>query len=163
MFNTEHIREKSKERFGCEWYTQSMEYHKTRKHKFTSPKYPGVTFDSTWEMKVYDFLMENHIQFEYQVKPIPYEYDGVTHYYHPDFLVNGKIYEVKGDNFFRTNEVTGKVEMYLTWRGNLSDEEYKWRCGLLKAKHQCMIANNVIILREKDIKNLTVDMFKVYN
>ena len=65
MFKTKHIRDKCKERFGCEWYTQSMEYHKTRKHKFTSPKYSGITFDSTWEMKVYDFLTENHIQFEY--------------------------------------------------------------------------------------------------
>ena len=65
MFKTKHIRDKRKERFGCEWYTQSMEYHKTRKHKFTSAKYPGITFDSTWEMKVYDFLTENHIRFEY--------------------------------------------------------------------------------------------------
>lgn len=159
VFNTRHVRDIMTKRFGCEWYTQSMEYHKTRKHKFTSPKYPGVTFDSTWEIKVYDFLMENHIQFEYQVKPIPYEYDGVTHYYHPDFLVNGRIYEVKGDNFFRTNEATGKEEMYLTWQGDLSDEEYEWRCGLLKAKYQCMIANNVTILRNSQIKNLSVDIF----
>ena len=83
----------------------------------------------------------------------------MTHYYHPDFLVNDRIYEVKGDNFFRTNEATGKEEMYLTWQGNLSNEEYEWRCGLLKAKHQCMLTNDVVILRHSQVKNLTVDIF----
>lgn len=161
MFKTKHIREKSKERFGCEWYTQSMEYHKTRKHKFTSPKYPGVTFDSTWEIKVYDFLTEHNIPFEYQIEPIPYEYDNGIHYYHPDFRVNGRIYEVKGDNFFRINEETGKEEMYLTWQGDLSDEEYEWRCKLLNAKHQCMIANDVVILRVRDIKNMSLSTFGI--
>lgn len=69
----------------------------TKRHKFTSPKYPGITFDSTWEIKVYDFLMENNIEFQYHNVSIPYEYTGKTHYYFPDFIVNGRIYEVKGD------------------------------------------------------------------
>ena len=70
------------------------------------------------------------------------------------FLVNGKIYEVKGDQFFRINESTGKEEMYLPWKGNLSDEEYEYKCGLYEAKHQCMIKNDVIILREYELLNL---------
>ena len=28
---------------------------------------------------------------------VQYEYDGKVHTYHPDFLINGKVYEVKGD------------------------------------------------------------------
>ena len=95
------------------------------------------------------------------MNPIPYEYDGVTHYYHPDFLVNGRIHEVKGDNFFKINESTGREEMYLTWQGDLSGEEYEWRCGLLKAKYQCMLANNVVILRSKDIKNISLSTFGI--
>ena len=118
-----------------------------------------MTFATSWEFKVYDFLTEHGIPFEYQIEPIPYEYDGGIHYYHPDFLVHGKIFEVKGDNFFRINEETGEEEMYLTWKGDLSDEEYKWRCGREEAKHQCMIANNVIILRHSQINNLTIEMF----
>ena len=31
-------------------YAQSYEYHKNKKHKFHSEKYPGLTFDSTWEV-----------------------------------------------------------------------------------------------------------------
>lgn len=68
-----------------------------------------MTFGSSWEFLVYDFLLENHIDFEYQPAiSLPYDYHGTHHTYHPDFLVNGKIYEVKGDQFFRTDDITGK-------------------------------------------------------
>ena len=146
-------------RYGTKWYQQSEEYYKNRKWRYTNPKYPDITFATSWEFKVYDFLREHNIPFGYQVKSIPYKYDNKTHYYHPDFLINGRLYEVKGDNFFRINKETGKEEMYLTWRGNLSDEEYEWRCGLEEAKHQCMLANNVIILRKDDINHLNVTTF----
>lgn len=158
--NLNKAKQTMKQKFGVEWYTQTNEYHKNKKHKFSSDEYPGVTFDSTWEIKVYDFLSKHNISFEYQINPIPFNYDGSIHYYHPDFKVNGKIYEVKGDNFFRINEETGKEEMYCTWRNpEWTDEYYEWRCGLEEAKHQCMIANNVIILRHSQIKNLTIEMF----
>lgn len=85
-----------------------------------------MTFATSWEFKVYDFLTENHIEFEYQPNiSIPYYCEGTRHYYHPDFLVGDRIVEVKGDHFFRINEETGEEEMYLTWQGNLSDEEYE--------------------------------------
>lgn len=122
-----------------------------------------MTFGSSWEFLVYDFLLENKIGFEYQSSiSFSYEYKGTKHTYHPDFLVNGKIYEVKGDNFFRINEITGNEEMFCPYRDkDWSDEKYDWMCGLYEAKHQCMLANNVIILREKDINNLSVSMFLV--
>ena len=95
-----------------------------------------MTFDSSWEFKVYDFLTEYNIKFEYHANSIPYEYDGGIHYYHPDFRIGDKIVEVKGDNFFRINEETGKEEMYLTWRKPWwSDEEYEWYCKKEEAKH----------------------------
>lgn len=145
--------------YGVDHYSQTHEFQQKTHRRYTNPKYPDITFATSWEFKVYDFLTEHNIPFEYQVEPIPYEYDGVIHYYFPDFRVNGRIYEVKGDNFFRINEQTGQEEMYLTWRGGLSDEEYEWRCGREEAKHQCMIANNVFILRHDHIKNLSIHMF----
>lgn len=120
-----------------------------------------MSLATSWEFKVYDFLKEHHIQFEYQPEiSIPYECEGTHHTYHPDFLVQDRIVEVKGDNFFRINENTGEEEMYLTWKGNLSDEEYEWRCKVMEAKHQCMIANNVIILRKNEIAHLE-DVFPI--
>ena len=152
--------EKCQELWGVDNYAQTTEFHKRCHKRYTNPKYPELSFATTWEFKVYDFLTMNHIQFEYQPEiSIPYKCEGTHHTYHPDFLVNGRIVEVKGDNFFRINEETGKEEMYLTWKGNLSDEEYEWKCKVMEAKHQCMIANNVIILRHSQIKNLTIEMF----
>lgn len=119
-----------------------------------------MTFGSSWEFLVYDFLIEHNIQFEYQPDiSIPYEYKGTHHTYHPDFKVGDRIIEIKGDNFFRINESSGEEEMFCPYRNeDWSDEKYDWMCGLYEAKHQCMITNYVIILREQNIKNLKTNL-----
>ena len=142
--------------YDCDYYAQSPEYHKNRKHKFHSEKYPGLTFDSTWEVKVYEFCKDNNIQVEYSPSiSLPYEYDGRTFYYHPDFLVSGKLYEVKGEQFFKVGE-SGQEVMFNPYRNpEWSDGRYAWECGKYEAKHQCMLRNNIVILRESVIRNLT--------
>lgn len=151
----ERARRTTNNRYGVDHYAQSIEFHKKCHKPFTSPKYSDMAFTNSWEFKVYDFLTENHIEFEYQPAiSIPYEYKGTYHTYHPDFLVNGSVYEVKGDQFFRINESTGKEEMFCPYKGELSDEEYAWHCGLVEAKHQCILKNNVRILRGADVNNL---------
>lgn len=145
---------------GVEYYSQSYEFHKNKRHKFHSEKYPGITFDSTWEVKVYEFCKDNNIDVEYSPKIIyQYEYNGEIHTYHPDFLINGKVYEVKGEHFFTINE-NGEEKMCCPFRSKgLTDMEYKYCCEIAEAKHQCMLNNNVIILRRKHIYNLSIDMF----
>ena len=151
----------SNARFGVCHYTQSIEYHKNKKRKFHSEKYPELTFDSTWEVKVYEFCKDHNIQVEYSPSiSYEYEYDGKTWTYHPDFLINGKVYEIKGDHFFKYNESSSKEDMFCPYRNpKWSDEQYAWVCGKFEAKHQCMIKNNVRIMRDADIKNLCVEMF----
>lgn len=106
-----------------------------------------MTFGSSWEFKVYDFLKEHNIEFEYQPSiSFEYEYDGKTHTYHPDFKVGDRIYEVKGDQFF--NEQNQMINPY----GRSDDGKYE-------AKHQCMLDNNVVILRLDDIKQLDLKIF----
>ena len=121
-----------------------------------------LQMDSSWEIDLFVFCkLKNGLDVDYQPNmTIPYEYDGETHSYHPDFIINGRIVEVKGDQFFRINESTGQEEMFCPWRyPNWSDDYYKWRCGREEAKHQCMLANDVIILRHIDMNNLNVEMF----
>lgn len=120
-----------------------------------------MSFDSKWEFKVYDFLIENKLLFEYQPAiSIPYYCEGTKHYYHPDFLVNGRIYEVKGDHFFKVDE-SGKEVMINPYRDpEWSDERYAYECAKYEAKHQCMINNGVVILRRKDIKSITTSFFE---
>ena len=143
------------------WFSQTHMFYKLKKHKFYSEKYPELTFDSTWEVKVYEFCRDNNIPVEYSPEiSYPYEYDGKTWTYHPDFLINGKVYEVKGDHFFRINESTGKEEMFNPYRSpKWSDEQYAWVCGKFEAKHQCMLENSIKIIRDSDISNLDMRMF----
>ena len=157
------VKEKCLKKWGVDNYAKTDEFHKKCHKRYTNPKYPDMTFGSSWEFLVYDFLLENHIDFEYQPAiSLPYEYMETHHTYHPDFRIGDKIVEVKGDNFFRINESTGNDEMFCPYRDeDWSDEKYDWMCGLYEAKHQCMIANNVIILRENDVKNLSLQIFDI--
>lgn len=120
-----------------------------------------MTFDSTWEVKVYEFCRDNNIPIEYSPTiSYPYNYAGRIWTYHPDFLINGKVYEVKGDNFFKIDESTSMEIMFNPYRKpEWTDERYDWECEKYETKHQCMIAHNVTILRGKDIDNLTIEMF----
>ena len=133
------IRETILLRYGVEHYSQSYEYHKNKKHKFNSEKYPDLTFDSTWEVKVYEFCRDRNIPVEYSPQiSFEYEYCGKKHTYHPDFLINGKVYEVKGDQFFDDN-------------GCMINPFDRTKDNLYEQKHVCMISNGVEILRGKDI------------
>lgn len=71
--------------------------------------------------------------------------------YKPDFIVEGKITEVKGDHFFKNGK------MICPWKHkNDTPEKIEWRNGLFEAKHQCMIRNGVIILKQKEFKELGI-------
>ena len=143
------------ERYGYNRVAKSPLFSATHRKRIF---HDGLYFDSNWEVKVYDFLKDNHILFEYSPSiSLPYEYDGREFTYHPDFLADERLYEVKGDQFFRINESTGQEEMFNPYREQeWSDERYEWECGKYEAKHQCMLNNNVIILRESQIDDLNL-------
>ena len=122
----------------------------------------NLQFDSKPEIKIFLFCkVKNNMDVEYQPN-ITFNYivDDNIFIYMPDFKINGKLYEFKGEQFFRINESTGKEEMYMPWRSkNISDEEYIFNCRREESKHQCMLNHGVIILRDKDIKNISVELF----
>ena len=123
----------------------------------------NIWFDSSWEVKVYDFLKENQIQFEYSPSiSLPYEHCGKTFYYHPDFKVGEKLYEVKGEHFFKVDE-SGTEVMFNPYRKpEWTDERYAYECAKYEAKHQCMLRNGVVILREMDIDTISLELFTSY-
>lgn len=67
--------------------------------------YDGLRFDSSWEVKLYIFLKDKNYEFIYHPidKIKDYYVDGKKHYYEPDFLINGELYEIKGSHFFNDN------------------------------------------------------------
>jgi len=109
--------------------------------------YKGLRFDSSWELFVYLYLVDNNIPFEFHKKNfyIPYEVEGRKCRYYPDFIINGKIYEVKGEQYFDENDIM--INPY-----DETDKRPKY-------KQKCMAENNVTIIRKKDIKKYE-DNFK---
>lgn len=142
-----------RKRYGVDWFAQSHECHKNRRKHIACD---GLTFDSAWEKLVYQFCQEHDLPCEYQPEvSFEYECDGGIHVYQPDFRINGVLYEVKGDHFFRINESTGEEEMFLPFKGRgMSDEEYRHRCNVFNAKYKCMRDHGVKLLRGKEIANL---------
>lgn len=134
----EKVRQTNMDRYGVPSYAQTHEFHKCHRKRV---EYNGLTFDSSWEVDVYKFCQENDIPCEYQPDiQFEYECDGKTHVYQPDFLINGKIYEVKGEQFFDGNKMINPYN--------------RVQDSLFESKHQCMISNNVIILRKEQIDRL---------
>ena len=143
-FQSETIKEKSKqtclEKYGKKYYTQTYEYSKNKIKKI---KYDNLTFDSSWEIIVYQYCKKYNIPCEYQPNiKLEYSFENILHIYHPDFIINNKLYEVKGNHFFDGDKMICPYDR----------DEYK--DGLAEAKHQCMIKNGVIILTGNDIKKL---------
>lgn len=95
--------------------------------------YNNIMFDSAPELAYYIWLKDNHIKFEYQPSvQFEYKYDEKIHYYMPDFKVDNKYIELKGDQFLKSDGT--------------------WQCpfdhsldAIYEAKHQCLIKNNVQI------------------
>ena len=123
--------------------------------------YDDKRFDSSWELKLYLYLKDKNINFVFH--PVEYitEYfiDGVKHVYEPDFLIEDKLYEIKGSHFFDKNGEL--IDVY-------NDKHF------LFEKQQCMEKLGVIILTENSnlLKkafeyfkslNLEIDSFKRKN
>lgn len=134
--------QKSKETFlkkyGVSHFLQNSTNRKIVRSKYF---YNNIYFDSAPELAFFIYLSDNNIEFEYHPN-IRFEYfdkNGISHIYFPDFKVGNDIYEIKGDYFFRED---GKLCCPFD---NKYDDNFE-------SKHQCMIENNVIILRNSDYK-----------
>ena len=60
-----------------------------------------VKLRSSWEFLLYEFLVMNNIEFEYEPFAIRYSFDGGLHRYYPDFFIPQRnlVIEVKPDCF----------------------------------------------------------------
>lgn len=121
-----HNKQVKLERYGDEYYSGEKKY-----------LYEDILFRSKPELCFYIYHKDNNIPIIYEPTPyIEYEYEGKEHFYKPDFLIENKLYEIKGDQFFKENKMVCPFDHSLD--------------GLYEAKHQCMIRNNVTILKYKD-------------
>lgn len=101
--------------------------------------YNDIIFDSSWELAYYIWLNDNNIKFEYQPNIyFEYQVNNKKYKYFPDFLINEKLYDIKGTQFF--NDTGEYIDPYIK------------NTEKAKAKYQCMLDNNIILLKDDFIK-----------
>lgn len=108
-------------------------------------EFEELNFDSAPELAFYIWLKDNNIEFEYQPNEVfEYQFENKICIYQPDFKIGDLFFELKDDHFFKLD-------------GTMCNPYNHSQDGKYEAKHQCMLSNNVIILRSKDYK-----MFEIY-
>lgn len=101
--------------------------------------FEGETFDSSWELAVWIYCKENNISIKREPIKLLYEFNGKVHAYFPDFEIDGKLVEIKGDQFFDKN---GK--MICPFDRN-QDEFFE-------AKHKFGLEKGVVFWKNTDIE-----------
>jgi len=138
------------EKYGVKYIGQSHDIHKKSKQKYT---YNNINFDSSWELAYYIWLKDHNIEFEYQPNiKFSYIVNNKEHFYFPDFKIRDEIIEIKGDHFF---DKFGNFRCPF----NILNEELQ---NEYKAKYQCMLDNNVKIMKYNEIRNIMYYVKKIY-
>lgn len=99
--------------------------------------FDNINFDSKPELAFYIYNIDNGIKIEKNKKFFTYTFENKEHKYYPDFEIDGKFIEIKGDHFLKENG---------EWQ-NPFDHSLD---GLYEEKHKCALKNNVEILYSKD-------------
>lgn len=116
-------------------------------NRFHKLEYDKRKFDSNWEIEFYKCCQEKGVTPEQNFGYLLYECEGRQKRYYPDFKVGETIIEIKGPQFF--DKETGN--MICPYQRS-DDKEYE-------AKHQCMIKNNVVILKSLEEIHNYVECF----
>ena len=148
---TRHFKQKFKEtslkHFGVEHPMQSRKVQLKARRKYS---YDGKNFDSCPELAFYIWLQDNDIEFKcHDGTFLEYEFNGNAMRYFPDFIVEGRMIEIKGNHFFEDNNPSKKMICPFKKKA-WSDEDYCLACQKYEAKHQCMLKNDVKILTDAD-------------
>lgn len=123
------------QRYGVENYSQTLQFHEHARKLYN---FNEQHFDSLPELAVYIYCIDHQISIcRNTTIKFKYEFDGDTHYYFPDFIINDKLVEVKGDHFFKPD-------------GTMCNPFDHTQDSLYESKHQCMLTNNVTVWRRKD-------------
>lgn len=69
--------------------------------------YKGFYCDSTYELAYLIYCLDHNIDIKRCDEKFEYEFNGKKHFYHPDFIVNNEIIEIK--NYYR-DDVSFKIK-----------------------------------------------------
>lgn len=132
--NLDKIKETNLERHGVEFFCIKEECF-AKKRYF----YDNLYFDSSWELAFYFYLKTNNVSFLYHQIKIEYYIRDKKHLYFPDFEIDGVLYEIKGDQFFRAD-------------GTMFDPSNPEKNYIAIEKQRLMKRLGVIIISKQEIK-----------
>lgn len=135
--NREKCRETTKKHFGVDYYAQSLEAQQNRRSVYT---YNNQKFDSKTELCFYIYNSDKGRNIKRNTQSFEYIFENKKHYYFPDFEIDGKFYEIKGNQFLKEDG---------SWQNPFDHKQDDF----YETKHQCALQNNVIILYSKDCKD----------
>lgn len=155
VFGNDAVREKSrmsmKSHYGVENYSKTREYHLKRRHAYVSRFDPSVSLSSTWEILVYDYCRERGVVPVIAPCSLQYRVGDDVRLYFPDFMINGHLVEVKGDQYIN-KEGDGWINPYRPGKSSRFTQEYIDE--MYKEKGKCAARNGVIVLGRSEIENL---------
>ena len=135
QLHIEKMKAANRKNYGTDWPQQNRDFMRNMHKRY---EYDGINFDSSVELALYIWCKDNDIDFTYQPDvSFNYIYDNHQHTYEPDFLVDGQLIEIKGDHFFKKD-------------GAMQNPYDHSQDSLYEAKHQCMISNNVKIIKSSN-------------
>lgn len=130
-----HVREKMQqtclEKYGEDNISRT-EYFKNVRYKRYF--YDNHFFDSADELVFYKYHVDNGFVIECEPCKLFYYLNGKKHAYFPDFRVDGRLVEIKGEHFFKDGKMINPFDR------NQDD--------LYEAKHRCMLDNGVEIITD---------------
>jgi hypothetical protein len=147
IFKLEETQEQKKktmlERYGKEYSAQVPEIASKMRKKIV---FDDISFDSKAEIEVYKFCKSSRLKFKYQPCQLEFvDSVGVKHFYYPDFEIEGRLVEVKGDHLWKDGE------LYFPYRNTLTEAELEEKDRVYHAKFLYMKENRVILLLQSQI------------
>ena len=82
--------------------------------------YKGIFCDSSWELAFVVYHKDHNNEISRNKEKFSYIFEGTVHYYFPDFIVNGKLFEIKG---YKNKAWPYKLEQFPKDRGLIVLEE----------------------------------------
>lgn len=121
-------------RYGVRSYSQTVEFSHRRKKLYC---YQDNYFDSSWELYLWIYCIDKKLDIKFADISFLYLVDDKEYTYHPDFIIEDKLIEVKGDHFIENNTLINPFNRNL-------DKYYN-------AKYECAIQNNVFIVSSSEL------------
>jgi len=115
--------------------------------------YYGIYFDSSWELAVWIYCIDNNIPIIRNTNMFEYKdmYNNVRHYI-PDFIINGNYVEVKGPQFWNNGKMIFPYNKLHHNSKEFTLEEKEYMDDLYERKHRCGLSNGVLFWKEDDCK-----------